>query len=390
MSHANHFKAPGLSLPRPLPPSDGTKDIEGLSTLLLPEGWADPKKLPHPSSSRGPLFPSDADALCIFDVNFDAKCEALLGRCLSASMAPNTIRDYFYAWRRWVDTCKAKGWCPCPAKANEFAKHLILIAQNTQKVGGITKAIAAVNYVHTLNQLPIPGYSPTISVVQEAIKRELTRPTVQKEPLLPWMVKAILRQYCTPTSSLWQWVIGINVMVAFALLDRYDDLSKLRLDPEYFELYETYAVFHVGKRKTDPLGKGQKVEISASGSSTCPIMLLHEYVRRVGPRGPLLKPLVPYSHQRQINLSSDTPMVYTTFLTAMRKALEECCGFPPELAKQFGTHSNRSGGATAMYRGGVDPNIPMNIAGVVGTQWRQRYDRPDLNTRLAASRTLGL
>lgn len=67
---------------------------------------------------------------------------------------------------------------------------------------------------------------------------------------------------------------------------------------------------------------------------------------------------------------------YDPFLKALRQALEECCELPPALAKDYGTHSMRSGPVTETVKAGVPLHLIKAQAGVTGASWIDRYDRP--------------
>jgi hypothetical protein len=366
------------------------------SNLVFPPGWADPKGLPS-FPARSSVFPSDAEALDLFSADFTARTDELLTRCLASCLAPSTLTGYFYAWRRWVDTCKAKGWTPIPADPTHFGRHLTFLAQNSQQVGGVSMAIHAVNYVHKLNRLPLPGHAPLVQSVHEAVRRDLSRPLHQKEPLLPWMVQSIVSLYCTDTSASWQWMIGTAILFHFCIMARYDDLAALRLDPEYCEIHNTHVTFFIERRKTDQYGRGQYVDVSASattgtGSPSCPVFILREYIRRFGSRGPLLKPFGSdwWRGQKVVDTTAEPAMPYPTFLKEFRLALREACGMSELQAKDFGLHSARSGGATEAFRAGIASELVMRQAGVTGHNWRIRYERPSLEARLGVTRILGL
>lgn len=371
-----------------------------LTALLMPEGWHNPS-IPPPLTAYGgqTLFPSDEAAIDLFSSSFSERTDILLSRCLSASLAPRTLRDYFYHWRRWVHTCQAQGWTPVPADPTQFARHLSALAQNSQVVGGVSKAISAVNFVHTLNRLPPPGHAPLVAVVQEAVKRELSNPLRQKEPLLPWMVKAIVGTYCTSTSAPWQWVIGTSTLIMFCLMARYDDLAHIRLEPEFCEVHDSHITFFIERRKTDQYGRGQYVDVSASSSRdspSCPMRIMRQFLAIFGPQGHLLKPYKQgwwkegATREVDLPLSLEKAMPYQTFLNEFRFALLLTCGLSEAQAKDFGLHSARSGGATAAFRAGISSELTMRQAGVTGHNWRIRYERPDLSSRLAVTRALGL
>ena len=146
------------------------------------------------------VFLRDDVALDLFSPDFDRLTEQALREAASSTLAPLSSRQYFYGWKGWVRFAREREIAPLPANPQQFAKYLVFLVQGTGAKGSVTNAINAVNYVHTLNGLAPPGHASLPSTVASAVKRELAAPVDQKEPLEPWMLKAVVPGPCTPTS----------------------------------------------------------------------------------------------------------------------------------------------------------------------------------------------
>lgn len=314
---------------------------------------------------------------------------------MGLSKAPKTLRDYFYAWRLWTQAAEASGWSVLPANPRELALYLVQRAAERGKVGTVTRAIEAVNYVHALNGLAKPGLASLPQMVAEAVKRELGQPKQQRPPLETWMVREVVRLYCRDSAPWYQWVTGIGLLVGFAAAGRYDDLKEMRLDPTHCQFESTHVRLLLDKRKNrQHRADAQWLEIAASpGSDTCPVALLRRHVSRMGREGFLLRELVGGHHDNPYSWSLGQlgrPWDYEPFLRALRGALIHACGLPVEVAERYATHSMRRGCATTQLRQGLSESRVRQHAGVTSVTWCDTYNHPDTQQRLELTRILGL
>jgi hypothetical protein len=223
--------------------------------IRLPPQWNNLPKAPFLDQFevRGALFPKDAEALNLFSGTFEADADRKIDACIGSSSAPSTLKNYYYAYRLWAHACRDKGWIPCPADPVVFARYLVQLASNRQNVGCVSRAIEAVNYVHIINGLVGPGRTLLPIAVLTAVERDLKAPLRQAAPLTPWMLKSIILQYCTPTSPIKHWVVGVGITLGYMCFGRYDCLKELRLEASDCQFYldgPLVRIF-VAKRKTE-------------------------------------------------------------------------------------------------------------------------------------------
>lgn len=343
------------------------------------------------SRSSGTFFPAKDKAIELFSPDFNRLTDEALQRIAGRSRAASTLHKYFYPWRKWVEACRAKGYTPLPAKSDEFTRYLVYLASNRRNASCVRDAISAVNFVHSLCDLPSPSQASTLPWgVADAVKREWAKPVKQAAPLETWMVAAILRRYCAEGGDLALWTVAIGILAGFVCFGRYDCITRLRLEPEFLRFAPdgSHARLFIDKRKTDQYHGGQFVDVAASpGSDICPVRLLQRYTQLVGAKGFLLRGKGP-----------DAPMAYRDFIAAFRTALNLCCGIPRNLTEtyadlsvdRYSTHSIRRGATTAALRNGASVRGVRKQAGVTGLHWEDRYEDPDLEARLSVTRALDI
>lgn len=107
------------------------------------------------------------------------------------------------------------------------------------------------------------------------------------------------------------------------------------------------VLVHVVKSKTDPLGEGQKVQVAAKEPGQrefeCPFRLLQR----------LWRGRKPGAEHVFTDPATGKGLTTNTMLGRLRRYLQEVFEQQPDMAKQYGLHSARRGGATHAYRMGA-------------------------------------
>lgn len=368
--------------------------VDVIARIRLPQSWGD-LTTPPPTDSYemvGDIFPNDATALDIFNSSFDENADAVIERLLGHTHSWGTLKMYFYAFRLWAQGCARGGWTPVPANEEVFSRYLVSLFKERGNVSCINMAICAVNYVHSLNgHEPFPSKSLPHHI-QAALKRKFSSPVQQMNALEPWMLTHIFRHipYRTEMSerNLFHWNVFLGIYIGMSLVGRYDCLTKVRLEPDFCKFHDSYVRLFLCKRKTDQFLEGQWIEVAATHKDICPLKLLKRWAAFHNFSGFLLRDLKHSSMGGYVAGRLDRPWSYGPFKHALREALVKSCGFTPEQARGYATHSMRIGGATEATRAGVPLHILKRHAGVNGHSWIDRYDRPSLGSRLTVSQSL--
>ena len=108
----------------------------------------------------------------------------------------------------------------------------------------------------------------------------------------------------------------------------------------------------VEKSKKDQLRQGDEVLIAKGEGTACPVKILEEYLNRfnIDPLSDqfIFRRLIKTKKSYKL-ASNNKPIGYSTFRDHLRKTLR---GFVPD-PQVYGTHSFRSGGASAAANSGV-------------------------------------
>ena len=140
------------------------------------------------------------------------------------------------------------------------------------------------------------------------------------------------------------------VALGFSAMLRFDELQNLRVNDISF--HATHMSVTLCRRKNDQLRQGHVVVVARqTPTSVCPVRVVEQFIQRARHKpdqhlfgkltssksGPGVRGKITYSHTREL----------------LRQALMRI-GVSPE---GFGTHSLRSGGATAAARAGVPERL---------------------------------
>ena len=107
-------------------------------------------------------------------------CELILN-----SKSDNTIKSYFYAFKRWEQFFSLHGRCAIPAQAVQVALYLTSLLSNGSSFHPVCKAVYGIKWAHEINGLPDPTTNTFISSVLEVSKRIAVKPNEKKEPISP-------------------------------------------------------------------------------------------------------------------------------------------------------------------------------------------------------------
>jgi hypothetical protein len=117
-----------------------------------------------------------------------------------------------------------------------MTNYLVFVLDSKGKVGAVSGARQALLHLARINGWPDEPYRTGISLIPLAAAQRLTRRQVKKSKglTLP-MVRQIMLVYCwvrfdRRTDGQWELALGVAIVVAYNVLARSDDLSRLRWD----------------------------------------------------------------------------------------------------------------------------------------------------------------
>ena len=103
-------------------------------------------------------------------------CELILN-----SKSDNTIKSYFYVFKRWEQFISLHDHCAIPAQPVHVALYLTSLLNNGSSFHPVCNAVYRIKWAHEINGLPDPTTNTFVSSVLEASKRIAVKHNEKKE-----------------------------------------------------------------------------------------------------------------------------------------------------------------------------------------------------------------
>lgn len=307
---------------------------------------------------------------------------SLIPGLLLADKAESTTRNYWAAFKRW------SRWAECfhlpsfPAKAPHVALYMVHIHQTSGSAAAVSQLSAALRWLHEKADVPNPMLQPTVQQLRAAIRRACSRPVNRRNPLSPQQFRTLMAMLTTPAAPLSDLQCATLIALGFTAFLRWDDLSCIQMDD--LEFTRTHLQIFLPKRKNDQFREGQYIVVARSNDkATCPVAVVERFLiaGRHGKNDKLFRRVIA-APVRGDYLTGE--MSYTRARELLLHCLERA-GFD---STGYGTHSLRSGGATAAANAGVADRLLQHHGG-----WRcpsswHCYIKESLEGLLSVSRSV--
>jgi site-specific recombinase XerD len=198
-------------------------------------------------------------------------CAADIPVLLQQARAPTTNLAYGLAYKRWVSWSKQYSEIKLlPAEPLHVGIYITFLARSAKSFATINLALSAISWAHTLAGLSSPTKEILVTEIVSGIKRQLAKPAVPKEPLLPCHIEKILDSvdYTSITDVRNSTII---VLGYYALL-RFDEIRQLKTSHIIFS--DSHVEISVPRSKADQLRQGDTIVVARLGGSRCPVTLL--------------------------------------------------------------------------------------------------------------------
>ena len=285
------------------------------------------------------------------------------------SRATGTVDGYMRAFNRWKEFASRWGEVTSfPAELLLVALYLQYLLETTGSCSCVDATFYGIKWVHETAGLASPTDSSLVVAVRDASKRILgTARSNRKELITPELLKSIvggadlsngleLRNVCL-------------YLLCFAGFLRFDDVSRIKRNQISF--HTGYMSIKVEKSKNDQLRQGDEVLIAKGEGTACPVKILEEYLNRFN-----IDPLSDQFIFRRLIKTKDH----------LRKTLR---GFVPD-PQVYGTHSFRSGGASAAAHSGVPDRVFQRHGLWKSATAKDGYVEDSTDVKLSVSKSLGL
>lgn len=193
------------------------------------------------------------------------------GQFVDASIAPLTRSAYASDWATFAQWCESNEFTALPAADTTVANYLAATADSLRP-STLARRVAAINKVHRLHEMPVPGASPMVGSVLAGIRRSRGTHPRRMAPLMLDDLRATLVQLQTA-----QYPAGVAarrdaclLIFGFAGAFRRSELAALRISDIRPHPVDGLHL-NVARSKTDQEGEGS-VKALPFGQSplTCP------------------------------------------------------------------------------------------------------------------------
>lgn len=308
---------------------------------------------------------------------------------LLSSRAHSTVVKYSGGFRRWKDWAQSHHLPAMPASPFHVVLYLRSLMFSANTASPVLTAVYSLDWAHRLAGEPCPGTHPLVSEFVNAAKRILAHHTKRKDPISVEQLERLVEDRASTSASLMDLRTVTAALLAFAAFLRFDELINLRVSDISFK--DSYLLVFIESSKTDQYRDGAWVPIASSSKNTCPVKMLSRFFDLCG-----------------FTKSSDDPSFLFRGLSKTRKGykvrsatnkisysrLRELMieAFSPyvEDVSSIGTHSLRSGGATAAARAGIPDRLFKRHGRWRSEKAKDGYIQDSMADRLSVSQSLGI
>ena len=300
-----------------------------------------------------------------------------------AGRAPSTTTKYSATYARWKRWPRDQGLPAFPASPYHFALYLRHLMAEARTAAPIESAVHAIAWVHHLAGERSPSEHPLVKDVLAGAQRLLAHHTCKKEPITVAQLEQLVNSKALSMASLYDIRSVLICLLAFAAFLRFDELAKLvrsdvEIDSEKLQLF-------IESSKTDKYRDGAWVVVAVTGKVTCPVNMMNRYLDKaqLSHDSPLFCQLTrtKYGYKARARGLSYTRL--------RELVIEVFRGIVPDLAR-IGTHSLRSGGATAAANAGVPDRLFLRHGRWSSVSAKDGYVKDSLASRLSVSKALGI
>ncbi|CAH1244291.1 Hypp7251 [Branchiostoma lanceolatum] len=307
----------------------------------------------------------------------------LLPSIIVADRAPNTIKKYVRAFKKWKSFATAKDLPYLPATGPHLALYLLKLLQSSRSPAPLDSAAFAVAWAHRKAGYPSPHLHPLPAQILQAAKRLLAAPVSKKLPLTSRDIHNLCSTFLSPSIDLDNLQTLCLIVLGFSGFLRWDDLSQLHVDDVNF--CNGYVALFLEKRKNDQFREGHWSCIARTDKPSCPASILQRFLKASGSTGHFKLFRRIANIRGSLSLRQE-PMSYTR---AREKVLTMLSAIGLD-ARKYGLHSLRSGGASTAAAMGVPDRLIAHHGGWRSTEAREGYILESKSSLLGVSRSLGL
>ena len=258
----------------------------------------------------------------------------------------STVHQYCLSLRKYLAFLNENDYpSKLPFSSTTVAEYLTLQKMNDKPKSSIDTAIAAMKWIHSfipgLNDWNNPMNDSFLQKIVSSSKRRPSGQKNQKKPISGKIINDIISQ--TNTDCLEELRNCLIVALSFCLLLRHNEISHLILD-NFEESSDAYKIL-ITKSKTDKFRNGSHVYLKKSTNSNSISSLFTKYLSKSGLSiGENHFLFFPLKKVKGAYFITNKILSYASYRDIVKKLISKI-GLNPD---DYGTHSMRSGGATAL------------------------------------------
>lgn len=319
------------------------------------------------------------------DAELKDLARSLIGTVLE-SRAASTTKKYYYAINRWRQWAASKEEISeFPIIDCQFALYLQHMALSVGSKAAIEEAVNAISWMQQVAGHPRVSQSPIVKATVAGLQRQLAKPKTKKEPVTVEMLQKMAETMGSPPSLMESRLLTMSLL-AFSAFLRCDELVKLRCCD--ITIHKEYMSVYIDSSKTDQLREGSSIVVARSGTSTCPVSAMEQYIELasidITSEDRLFRGIMCTKNGQKLRKGG--AISYTRIRELMLQRIREL-GYDPSL---FGVHSFRAGGATSAANAGVPDRMFKRHGRWRSENAKDGYVKDSLEARLDVSKSLQL
>jgi integrase len=303
---------------------------------------------------------------------------------LAEARASSTTEAYRGAYQKWLTWAKAyTGIVSLPATPHSVVLYLMQLSKHAITYSSINLAVSAISWGHSLAGLVSPTHDILVVEFLKGLKYRLAKPKSPKEPFslkhIQQFMDIMLHTSLTDLRN-----TCIIVLCFYAFL-RFDELVNIKVKHVVF--YPSHLTVFIERAKNDQLREGNQVCVARLTNGRCPVALLETYFRTADCAQKtdyfLFRRIITVQGSKFL-WDKNIKLTYNT----VRSVVREKCSQIGLDAKQFGTHSMRSGGSTAAANAGIGDRVFQRHGRWASSAAKDGYVKDGLNVKLAVTLAL--
>ena len=300
-----------------------------------------------------------------------------------ASRVHSTYAKFFSSYNSWRFWAREHGLTVFPASPFHVASYLCHLMTEAKTASPLESAVHSIAWFHQFGGEPSSSDHPLVKSIVAGAQRLLAHQTTKKEPITVSQLEQLVASKADSMASLYNIRSVVICLLAFAAFLRFDELAKLvrsdvKIENDMLKLF-------IQSSKTDQYRDGAWIVVASSRKATCPVAMMNRYLDRAG-----LSCDSPLFCQLSKTKCGYKPRSKGLSYSRLRElVLEAFKDIVPDISA-IGTHSLRSGGATAAANAGVPDRLFKRHGRWASESAKDGYVQDSLSSRLSVSKALGI